>query len=267
MRKRRLEMCVESVDCAVVAERGGAHRIELCSNLAVGGLTPVPEMMRTTRRCVSVPIFVMIRPRAGDFRYTVAEFDSMHHQIATAKQLGMDGIVLGILDPQNRIDVERTRVLVDQARPLPVTFHRAFDESFDPERGLESVIQAGAQRILTSGGREDATSGVRALSELIRKAAGRVTIMPGGGVNENNVAHILRLTSAREVHSSLGGFEAAAILERRRTAQFTEAAVNRDWDTFQQRVRKLVDAIESLDKDSESGFTGDHADPNWNGGS
>src|SRR6266700_2066192 len=166
-----LEICVESVDCAVAAERGGAHRIELCSKLDVGGLTPSLDLMRATRDSVRLPIHVMIRPRAGNFCYSKQEFASMLHEITTVKEFGMDGIVVGVLDSQNRIDLRRTRELVNLAQPLPVTFHRAFDESVDLEVGLESVIQTGAQRILTSGGSEQAVSGLPALQRLVRQAS------------------------------------------------------------------------------------------------
>src|SRR5207253_7977379 len=121
-----LEVCVESLDCAVAAHRGGANRIELCSALSVGGLTPAPELMQTVRAQVDLPIYGMIRPRAGNFCYTDPEFEAMQKEIAIAKQLGMDGIVLGILDSESRVDIGRSKQLVGLARPLEVTFHRAF---------------------------------------------------------------------------------------------------------------------------------------------
>jgi copper homeostasis protein len=147
-----LEICVESVDHAVAAERGGAHRIELCSDLSSGGITPSAGLMQTARRQVRIPIHVLIRPRPGDFCYSDSELEIMRNDVLAAKQFGMDGVVLGILQPTARVDIERTRALVDLAHPLPVTFHRAFDASETLEAALEDVIQTGASRVLTSGG-------------------------------------------------------------------------------------------------------------------
>jgi len=238
-----LEICVESVDCAVAAERGGAHRIELCSKLDVGGLTPSLDLMRATRDSVRLPIHVMIRPRAGNFCYSKQEFASMLHEITTVKEFGMDGIVVGVLDSQNRIDLRRTRELVNLAQPLPVTFHRAFDESVDLEVGLESVIQTGAQRILTSGGSEQAVSGLPALQRLVRQASGRVIIMPGGGINTKNVARVMRLTSASEVHASLGGSDKLAFGSSSRGNSHPAPGAGNGLEVFEEKVRKLANAI------------------------
>ena len=198
-----LEICVESVELAVAAERGGARRIELCSQLSLEGLTPSVEIMRQAREQVSIPIHVMIRPREGDFCYRDGELEIMAHEILAAKRLAMDGIVLGILRPNKTIDVARTSKLVQLAYPLPVTFHRAFDQTIDLLQALEDVICAGARRILTSGGRQRAVSGLRALAKLIAHAGNRVIIMPGGGINERNVRRIARTLAARELHCSL----------------------------------------------------------------
>ncbi|HKB97891.1 MAG TPA: copper homeostasis protein CutC, partial [Terriglobales bacterium] len=147
-----LEISVATAEAAVAAERGGAHRIELCAELRLGGLTPGEELMRQAREQVRLPIFAMIRPRAGDFVYSTEEIAHMRRAIATAKRLGMDGVVLGLLTEDPRVDVQRTRELVKLAQPLPVTFHRAFDDVADLDAALEDVIETGAARILTSGG-------------------------------------------------------------------------------------------------------------------
>jgi copper homeostasis protein len=199
-----LEICVESVDHAVAAERGGAHRIELCSDLSSGGITPSAGLMQTTRRHVRVPIHVLIRPRAGDFCYSDHELEIMRNDIHAAKQFGMDGIVLGILHKSTRVDIERTKALVELAHPLPVTFHRAFDASENLETSLEEVIQTGASRILTSGGQPRATDGLSTLARLAQAARGRILLMPGGGINSKNVVRIVRTTLAQEFHTSVG---------------------------------------------------------------
>jgi copper homeostasis protein len=199
-----LEICVESVEHAVAAERGGAHRIELCSDLSSGGITPSAGLMQTVRRHVHAPIHVLIRPRAGDFCYSDRELEIMRDDIEAAKGFGMDGIVLGILRDNAHIDVERTKALVELARPLPVTFHRAFDVSGNLEASLEEVIQTGASRILTSGGQSSAADALPTLTRLVEAARERILLMPCGGIDSENVVRIVRTTLAREFHTSVG---------------------------------------------------------------
>jgi copper homeostasis protein len=199
-----LEICVESVEHAVAAARGGAQRIELCSDLSSGGITPSAGLMQTTRRHVSVPIHILIRPRAGDFYYSDREVEVMRDDIQAAKQAGMNGLVLGIMRDNTRIDVERTKMLVEFARPLPVTFHRAFDLAKNAVTALEEVIQTGASRILTSGNQQRATDALAILARLVQSAGNRILIMPCGGINSTNITRIVRATSAPEIHTSLG---------------------------------------------------------------
>ena len=199
-----LEISVETAEAAVAAERGGAHRIELCAQLRVGGLTPGEELMRRVRRAVRVPVFAMIRPRACDFVYLPEELAQMRRDIARAQRVGMDGIVLGVLGREQQVDVERTRELVLAARPLPVTFHRAFDDVADLDAALDDVIETGAARILTSGGAVSAPAGIEKLARLVTAAKERVIIIPGSGINASNVLHVARKSGARELHSGLG---------------------------------------------------------------
>ncbi len=147
-----VEVCVDSLDSAIAAERGGANRVELCASLVEGGVTPSAGLIATARQKISIGLHVMIRPRAGDFYYSADEFDVMRRDVLMAKQLGAEGVVFGILDADANIDIQRTRALVDLARPLKVTYHRAFDMSADLFRSLEQVTETGADRILTSGG-------------------------------------------------------------------------------------------------------------------
>jgi copper homeostasis protein len=199
-----LEVSVETAQAAVAAERGGAQRIELCVQLRLDGLTPGEESMRQVRGAVRVPVFAMIRPRAGDFVYSPEELTQMRHEIAMAQRLGMDGIVLGVLTRERRVDIERTRELVLAARPLPVTFHRAFDDVADLDTALDDVIETGAARILTSGGAASASAGIEKLACLVTAAKERVIIIPGGGINASNALHVARKSGARELHSGLG---------------------------------------------------------------
>jgi copper homeostasis protein len=199
-----LEISVETAEIALAAERGGAQRIELCTELRLGGLTPGEELMRRTRELVRVPVFAMIRPRAGNFVYSPEEIAQMRSDITAAKRTGMDGVVLGVLAENRQVDVDRTRGLVKLAEPLPVTFHRAFDDVADLDTALEAVIETGAARILTSGGAPTAPQGLRVLAKLVAAAGNRITIVPGSGINASNILEVAQVTQAREFHSGLG---------------------------------------------------------------
>ena len=198
-----LEMSVETLDAAVAAVRGGSDRVELCEDLSVGGMTPNLDLIKATRGRLHIPIFVMIRPRGGDFCYSPAEFRRMKEEIAQAKEAGMDGVVLGILTPEGQVDIERTGELVCLARPLPATFHRAFDGLADLAQGLENVIATGATRVLTSGGMATADEGASAIERLLEQARDRIVILPGGGIRPANLSKIVRTTGAAEFHSGL----------------------------------------------------------------
>ncbi|HEY1472258.1 MAG TPA: copper homeostasis protein CutC [Candidatus Acidoferrum sp.] len=198
-----LEITVESVDAALAAQRGGADRIELCADLHCGGLAPTVDTMREARPALQLPIFAMIRPRAGNFVYTNDEISLMKSQIAQARDLRMDGIVLGVLLENNTVDVSLLKSLVEFAAPLPLTFHRAFDETPDLFRALEDVISAGATRILTSGGASKAPQGLDTLARLVQIADQRIIIVPGSGIHPENFATVRKSVNAREYHSGL----------------------------------------------------------------
>lgn len=198
-----LEISVESVDAAVAAERGGAQRIELCSNTREGGTTPNADLLRSVRERVPLPIFSMVRPRAGGFSYSENEFSEMQREVEIAKKCGMDGAVLGLLKADGQIDVERSRRLVEQAQPLPVTFHRAFDECADLRRSVEDIIQTGAARLLTSGGKRTAPEALDLIKELVRIAGKRLIVMPGSGLHAGNIREAVAKTGAREFHAGL----------------------------------------------------------------
>jgi copper homeostasis protein len=242
-----LEICVESVDHAVAAERGGADRIELCSDLSSGGITPSAGLMQTTRRHVSVPIYILIRPRAGNFCYSDREVETMRDDIHAAKQVGMDGLVLGILDENKRVDVKRTKMLVEFAQPLPVTFHRAFDLAKNAATALEEVIRTGASRILTSGGEQRATDALLVLTHLVQAASNRILIMPCGGINSANIVPIVRTTSAREIHTSVGASHARSNSNGKRFSRGMGAARSSlDSAPFEKKVVKLVNRLSSI---------------------
>ena len=198
-----LEVCLESFESALAAEQGGAQRIELCADLLEGGTTPSAGMIRTVRKHLQIVIQVMIRPRGGDFLYTDAEYEMMRHDIQIAKDLGADGIVLGLLNPNGTIDLERTRELVELSGPLPVTFHRAIDVSRDLPESLEAIIATGAARVLSSGGRPSVVDGADTVAQMVEQAGNRIVIMPGCGIDRDNILDVKRRTNAREFHIAL----------------------------------------------------------------
>ena len=182
----QLEVCVDSLESALAAEAGGASRLELCDCLLVGGTTPSAGLLEVVRSRVQIPIHVLIRPRAGDFCYTEADLLVMEKDIALAKSLGADGIVCGVLHPDGTVNKPVMGHLVGLARPLHFTFHRAFDMAIDAHQALEAIISLGIDYLLTSGQEATAHHGQPLLAELVRQAAGRISIMPGGGITEEN---------------------------------------------------------------------------------
>lgn len=201
-----LEVVVYNIESALRAQQGGADRIELCDNPSEGGTTPSYGIIEAVRQNISMDVYVMIRPRGGDFLYSNYEFHSMKRDIYQCQKLSVDGIVLGILTPEGRIDKKRCKELIDIARPLKVTCHRAFDMTRDPFEALEDCMEIGFHRILTSGRQPQALAGADLIGELIKKANGRIAIMPGSGVNENTVQEIVRKTNCNEIHFSATAF-------------------------------------------------------------
>lgn len=197
------ELCAETLENCRVARSGGAARIEFCANLAVDGLTPDPAHTRAAVSESGLPVYMLLRPRAGDFVYTDAEFAVMRQDLLLARSLGVSGFALGVLLPDGRVDLARTRELVELAGPLEVTFHRAFDATPDLHAALEDVIATGCRRVLTSGGAPDAVTGAATLAALVHQAADRLEIAAGGGVRADNARALAELTGAHHFHGSL----------------------------------------------------------------
>jgi len=193
----KLEIVVYNIESALKAQEGGADRIELCDNPGEGGTTPSYGVIEAVRQHVSMDVFVMIRPRGGDFHYSSYEFHCMKRDIDQCQKLSVDGVALGILNADGTLDKKRCKELIDRARPLKVTCHRAFDMTRDPFEALEDCIELGFDRILTSGQQATASKGVDLISQLIQKAKGRIVIMPGTGVNEDTVVEIVQKSRAR----------------------------------------------------------------------
>ncbi len=200
--KRKLEICCYTVESAMIAEKAGADRIELCDNYSEGSTTPSQAAIEYCLEKVRIPVNVMVRPRGGDFLYSADEFEIMKRDVRKIKELGANGIVAGCLLFNGEADTDRTRELIGLAGPMEFTFHRAFDMSRDPLKALDDLIDAGVSRILTSGGKNKAFDGIALIRELVLKAGDRTIIMPGSGVNETNITELIEKTNAREFHSS-----------------------------------------------------------------
>lgn len=198
----KIEICVDSVDGAIAAQQGGADRVELCDNLLEGGTTPSAGCIKLARSNLRIGLQVIIRPRGGDFLYSAMEMGVMREDIRMAKDLGADGVVIGCLTADGGIDLARTRELMEVARPLNVTFHRAFDMCREPSVGLEQLIQLGVNRVLTSGQEATVLEGLELITQLQKQAAGRIIVMPGGGLTPRNIKRIVDACRVSEVHLS-----------------------------------------------------------------
>lgn len=196
-----VEICAASVQSAINAQKGGADRIELCAELSVGGLTPSYGMIQEVIRLIQIPVFVLIRPRSGNFVYSEAEFSEMKTDIEICKELGCSGIVSGVLNEDYSLDLKRTKELIELSKPLEFTFHRAFDRIENPEKALEELIEIGADRILTSGLELNAEQGIENLKRFKEIADNKIIIMPGSGINPDN-AGLFRQHGFSEIHSS-----------------------------------------------------------------
>jgi len=191
------EICVEGVDGAVAAQRGGGDRVELCASLVEGGITPSLGTVRATLGAVSVPVHAMVRPRGGDFLYSELEFASMLDDVAVLRDAGVAGVVFGCLTAAGRVDEVRTRALTEIARPLSVTFHRAFDMTDDPSAALEALIRCGVDRVLTSGQAPTALAGLATLRRLNEQAAGRIVVLGCGALRPDSIGTVVRETGSR----------------------------------------------------------------------
>ena len=195
-----IEVCAINIQSAIAAQNAGAKRIEFCDNLFEGGTTPSPGTLQVVRKLLDIEINVMIRPRGSDFCYNDFEFEIMKRDIEFCKTLGVDGVVFGILNPNGTIDLKRTKKLIKISHPLNITHHRAFDMTPDPFQSLEEIIELGMDRILTAGQKNTAIEGKELIKKLISQADDRIIIMPGSGINEDNILELKKETGATEFH-------------------------------------------------------------------
>lgn len=239
-----LEIAVFSYASALLASQHGAGRIELCENAAEGGTTQSYGTLKRVRETIEIPVFPIIRPRGGDFLYNDDEFEVMLHDVKLVKELGFEGLVLGLLNADGSIDTERTKRLVDAAYPLDVTFHRAFDRAKQPLQALEDIIDCGCQRILTSGQVPNAFDGRALLKQLVEQAGDRIIIMPGSGVRSSNIAELAEFTGARELHSSARVLQPSAMQYLQHSMQEDLSAVSVDVE----EIRKMKNELSTITK-------------------
>lgn len=239
-----LEICANSLPSALAAQAGGADRVELCDNMAEGGTTPSYGTILTTRELLHIQVYPIIRPRGGDFLYSDHEFDLMRKDIELCKETGCDGVVIGLLLSDGSIDKKRTKLLVELAWPLGVTFHRAFDRSADPFQAMEDIIDCGCERILTSGQQPTAPEGAELIARLVEKAGGHIIIMPGSGVRENNIAELVRKTRATEYHSTAKSTVKSKMQFKNKLVMDNEALELNISETNVEIVRKLREEAE-----------------------
>ena len=239
----QLEICANSVTSALAAQDGGADRVELCQNLDLGGTTPSLGQVWLARAGLTIGTHVLIRPRGGDFLYSALEFQEMKADIAFCKEIKCDGVVIGLLLADGRVDTVRTAELVELARPMQVTFHRAFDRCKDPVGALESIIDIGCDRLLTSGLKNTAWEGTETITKLIKQANGRIDVMPGAGINEQNIARIAESTGATSFHSS-AKIPMESDMDYR--DQAVEGMGDNGWVSAKEKIRQLADILKSL---------------------
>lgn len=243
-----LEICVDSVESAVAAEMGGAQRVELCSALAEGGLTPSVGMCRAVRSQIGIGLFMMIRPRGGDFFYSEQEFAVMREDVICAKQCGADGVVFGLLTPNGDVDVERTKELVELARPMQVTFHRAVDMARDMATAFEDVVLSGAHRILTSGGEQTALLGAQRIAGLIKDFGNRIDVMICGGIRPENVRQLALDTGAGQFHAAMRRAITSPVTNRKEGLYMGSPGLDEyaRYTVLASDVRSLRDAVDAI---------------------
>jgi len=240
--KFKLEVIGFTIESCLIAQAAGAHRIELCDNPSEGGTTPSYGFIKTARKNLSIDLYPIIRPRGGDFLYSEIEFEVMKADIEISKNLGCNGVVIGILNADGTVDKKRSKQLVEIAHPMKVTFHRAFDRTNDPFQAMEDIISIGCERILTSGLQTVATDGEELLNKLVKKANDRIIIMPGSGVKSDNIKTLIRNTNATEFHSSARTFVNSKM-------EFINESMNEQLTsvtTMSKEIKKIIEIFENF---------------------
>jgi copper homeostasis protein len=237
----KLEVCSDSIVSAQIAQLSGAYRIELCTNLPEGGTTPSAGLIKKVRECLNIKVYVLIRPRGGDFFYNDTEFEMMQSDIEYCGECGCDGVVIGMLNADGTVDTERCRQLVETALKynMGVTFHRAFDRSNDLFQALEDVIEIGCERILTSGGYENAIEGKDVVRQLIEKADNRIIIMPGAGITPENAQALIEYTGLQELHGTFRSIAPSPMVYRNEKLAHPEQEYF-TWVADAEKIKKII---------------------------
>jgi copper homeostasis protein len=238
-----LEIAANSVASALAAQEGGAGRVELFTALELGGLTPSHAQIALARERLHIPLYVLIRPRAGDFLYSDLECETMQRDIETCAALGCDGVVLGVLDADGRVDTARCRPLIAAAGNLGVTFHRAFDLTRDPSTALDDLIELGCERVLTSGARASALEGAELIRQWVERSAGRIVVMPGAGVDAGNIGRLREVTGASEFHASAKRQHPSGM---RWQPELLKDMQGGEWRSDVEQVRGMVAALNAV---------------------
>ena len=243
-----LECCVDSVESAIAAKKGGADRIELCSALVIGGLSPSQALYRKIREQVDIPIRVLLRPRFGDFCYTDFEHEILKEEIRSFRMLGADGIVIGTMKPDGTLNLEQMKEFIEEAKGMPVTLHRAFDMCKDPFVTLEEVKRLGISTILTSGQKNTCVDGVALLKELVENAQGETEILIGGGVDASVIPMLAEKTKAKAYHMSGKISVESKMCYRKQDVSMGVASVSEYeiWRTSEKRVREARKILDEL---------------------
>ena len=242
--KIALEICAHTLNSAVIAQEGGADRIELCAAIEIGGITPSPSTLLEARRLLHIDICVLVRPRSGDFCYSDLEFEVLKKDIVFCKEHGMNGVVVGVLKPNQELDIKRMTELEKLARPMQIACHRAFDRTPDGIKAMEQLITMGYDRILTSGLQNSVGEGKLFLKELIEKAKGRIAIMPGNGVTVENVADILTVTGAQDIHMTAKNLIIGKQAESEGISfNMKNALANNYYETDLEQVKQVVEIL------------------------
>lgn len=241
-----VEACVDAIDAAIEAEQGGASRIELCGELLQGGVTPSAGLIDIACERLTIPVFVLVRPRTGDFLYTADEVNVMLRDIEMLKPLGVGGVVIGALTADGDVDVATTRTLTDAARPMQVTFHRAFDFARDQDAALEALFDTGVDRVLTSGGAATALEGALTLARLRKRAGDRLTVLAGGKISASNVGEIVHVSGVREVHVRAALPLPSAMRFRQNTASLSRVAPPGEYERSATRADEMARVVASL---------------------
>lgn len=240
------EICIESAEGARAAQEGGAQRVELCADLMEGGLTPSLGTVAVAREIAPhIGINVIIRPRGGDFYYSDVEYQIMRRDIEAVKQQGADGVVIGLLNTDGTIDLERTRALVELARPMSVTFHRAFDMCRNPFAALEQLISLGVDRVLTSGQKPSVPEGLDLIARLVQKAGDHIIIMPGGGIEEDNLRRVIKESGAKEFHFTASELRQSPMIYRNPDCFMGDGTMDAEYQltvTSVERVKAMLKA-------------------------